>query len=67
MIQIAPQIRILVAVEAVDGRKGTSMSCAQTLSGAKRTTFTGSTFLSGETTFAARHFAWNGKRILFSR
>jgi len=26
MIQIAPQIRILVAVEAIDGRKGSTQS-----------------------------------------
>ena len=43
------------------------MSCLQASSGAMRTTSTVSPFLSGETTFAARHFAWNGKRMLFSR
>jgi hypothetical protein len=32
-----------------------------------RSTSTVSPFLSGETTLAARHFAWNGNRILSSR
>jgi hypothetical protein len=45
-------------------RTSTSMSCTQTSSGAMMTS-TASPFLRGETTFAVRHFAWNGNRLLF--
>jgi hypothetical protein len=45
----------------------TSMSCEQDIVRGMRTTSTVSPFVSGETTFAAKYFAWNGKRILFSR